>query len=247
MRPRLVSLLWISSMLALSTSAGRAADAATAPGPGGAASGPLARSRPAAAQPEALRPDQVLSARFQATVFEVQAPEDRLKGLDAKALTAKAATVEKLLSALSAVGTVRVLHRVDQPVNVCSEQITLGGSEPVVMGARISPAGQVIKSVTYHEVGFIVRLKAPPPAKPADPKGTVVTMAVQLAALAPSETEIAPGVKAAATRNVSLNHSEPLTFGRPVVMVSASATAVGAEAPSAAYVIRYVFSPPVGK
>jgi hypothetical protein len=65
--------------------------------------------------------------------------------------------------------------------------------------------------------------------------------------LAPSDIEIAPGVKATATRTVSLEHSEPLQFGHPLVMLSVSSTGADAKAPAAAYVIRYLFTTPTGK
>ncbi len=251
MKPQVISklgsLLLLSTALAVCATSGCASGAATVAGPGGKGPGSPATDESTPAELEASRPIAVLPAHFEATVYEVQAPAERLRSLDAKTLTAKAATVEKLRSALSAVGTVRVLYRIDQPVDVYSEQITVGGSEPVVVGARVNSAGQSIKTVSYQNVGVIFRLKAQAPAKAADRKGAVVTMSVQLAALAPSGTEIAPGVNATATRTVSLEHSEPLRLGRPGVMLSVSSTASDAQAPPAAYVIRYLFSPPASK
>jgi hypothetical protein len=184
----------------------------------------------------------VLPAHCQVTVYEVQAEAARFGELDGKALAAKAATAESLLSALSAVGTARILYRIDQQVNVCSERIMLGGSEPVVTGARTTSSGQVIKSITYQNVGLIVQLKAK-----AASKEPMVTMNVELSALTPSDTEIAPGVKATSTRTVALEHSEPLQFGHPLVMLSVSSTSADPKVPPAAYVIRYLFTAPTGK
>ena len=72
-------------------------------------------------------------------------------------------------------------------------------------------------------------------------------MTVQLSALASSETEIRAGQKATAMRNLSLEHSEPLEFDRPEVMVAASSASAAEQSTSTAYVIRYVFSPAVAK
>ncbi len=233
--------------LALGAATGRAADPPAVSISGGTEPVSPAPTNAAPARTETQRSAEVLPAHFQATVYEIQAAADRLGALDAKALAARAATAEELLSALASVGTARILYRIDQPVNVYSERITIGGSEPVVTGARMSGTGETVKSITYHNVGVIVRLTAKAPSKESNRRDPDVTMAIQLAALAASNTELAPGVKATATRTLSLEHSEPLEFGRPLVMLSASTLAAGAEAPPAVYAIRYLFSPPAGK
>jgi hypothetical protein len=196
---------------------------------------------------ETQQPTEMLPVQFQATFYEVQADADRVGALDAKALARQAATPEALLKALSGTAKSRILYRIDQPVNVYSERITVGSSEPVVMGTRMNPGGQAINSIRYQNVGVIVRLSAQTPPPDANREAPDVKMAIQLAALAPSETEIAPGQKATATRTVSIEHSEPLEFGRPLVMLAVSSSSAAEQVTPAVYVIRYLFSPPVSK
>ena len=85
---------------------------------------------------------EILSAQFQATVYEVQAAAERLGSLDAKVLTRQAATPETLLAALAQTGKARLLYRIEQPVNVFSTRIIIGSSEPVITGTRTTTTGR---------------------------------------------------------------------------------------------------------
>jgi hypothetical protein len=80
------------------------------------------------------------------------------------------------------------------------------------------PSG-VAAAITYHHVGVIVRLSAQKAPQASNRKDPDVRMAIQLAALTPSDTELALGEKATAIRNISVEHSEPLVFGRAVIML----------------------------
>jgi hypothetical protein len=209
-------------------------------------SGPLSSlAEPGKAAPPssgaAESPKDVLPAQFQATVYEVQATPDKVGTLDAKALAWLAPMPEALLPVLSAVGKTRILYRIDQPVNVYSERIAVMGSEPVVTGTRITANGQPINTTMRQNVGVIIRLSASVP-----PKGkgeTLVTMAVQLSALAPTDVEIGAGQKSTAMRNMQIQHSELLEFNRPSVMVAVSSASAVEQATPIAYVIRYAFRP----
>lgn len=203
------------------------------------------RTRPVDLEPQP--PTEMLAANFQATFYEVQAAADRVGALDAKALARQAATPEALLKVLAETGNARILYRIDQPVNVYSERITVGSREPVVVGTRKTNTGQAINMISYQNVGVIVRLSAQKPLSEADHPEPNVSMSVELAALAHSDIEMAPGQKAVTTRTVSIEHSEPLEFGRPLVMLAVSSASSAEQTTPTVYVIRYFFSPPVGK
>ncbi len=214
---------------------------------GPAGGGGSAAATPAPGGTDAQRPNELMPVRFQATVYELQAPTERLGTLDGNALAAKAATVESLSKALAAIGTPRVLYRIDQPANLFSEQIRIITREPVVTGTRKNSAGDEINTVQYQDLGVIVRLSAQAASKEAKRKNPDVKMSVELAALAPSDTQVPPGRKTMVTRTLSLDHSEPLKFGRPLVMLAISSAAADARTPATAYVVRYLFSPPIGR
>jgi hypothetical protein len=48
-------------------------------------------------------------------------------------------------------------------------------------------------------------------------------------------------------RNIKLEHSEPLEFDRSLVMLAVSSSSAAEQTTPMIYVIRYLFSPPVGK
>jgi hypothetical protein len=208
-------------------------------------------------QPATVLSSDILPAQFQVTVYEVQAPAERLGTLDAKALTSQAAASESLLSTLAQTGKARLLYHIEQPVNVFSTTITIGSSEPVIAGTRTIPTGQTVNNISYQNVGVIVRLSAQGP--PADENGAarIVTTAIRLLVLGPAEKEIAPGQKGSATRIMSLEGSGALDLSQPRVLLAISTNAFSTirtstdrsgrtQAPMTpvGYVVRYQFGPP---
>ena len=138
---------------------------------------------------------EILSAQYQATVYEVHAAAERLGNLDAKALARQAATSETLLAALAQTGKARLLYRIEQPVNVFSTRIIIGSSEPVISGTRTTATGGTVNSISYQTLGFIVGLSAQAPPKDQNTAAPIVTTAIKLSVLSPGEKEIAPGQK----------------------------------------------------
>ena len=200
---------------------------------------------------------RILSAQFQAVVYEVQAPAERLSSLDDKALSSRAATAETLLSALAQTGKARVLYQVDQPVNVFSTTTMVGSSEPVVTGTRMNVASNAINNVRYQNVGFIVRLSAQEPPKGEPSSAPMVNLAIKLSVLCSGPKDIAPGQKETVARSVSLDHSEALAMNQPRALLAISSNVFSRFQASAkgggkvetaiapvAYVVRYQFSPP---
>ena len=196
------------------------------------------RGMPSAMPP----PTEVAPARFEATVFEVQIPENRIADLDAQALENKAGTGQSLAKALADFGPTKALYKVDQTVNLFGESITLGTSQPMVTGTRMTESGQTINSITYQQVGLVINLSANPAPPDATKKIPDTQVDFHLAVLTDSGVELAPKVKASSTRNVELSHSETPKFGRACVLLNVSAATGSAATPATAYVVRYVFS-----
>ncbi len=215
---------------------GRASTGDRMPGPG--AGRMSMRTAMTAPRP----PTSVAPARFEATVYEVQVPSNRIADVDARALEAKAATPQDLAVALAAIGGTKVLYKIDQSVNLYGERIMLGTSEPMVTGSRVMSGGQTINSISYQQVGLMVDLSANAPPNDAARKDLQVQVNFELSVLADSGIEISPQVKASSIRNVQLSHSEIPKFGKPSVMLSISAPSVGDKAQAVAYVVRCVFS-----
>ena len=234
--------------------AGRAVGAATGPG-SEASRGQQTGGTPY--RPGTQLSAEILSAQFQATVYEVKATSERLGSLDANALTSQAITPETLLSALAQMGKARLLYRIEQPVNVFSTTITIGSSEPVVTGMRTTTSGESVNNISYQNVGVIARLSAQ--GRPKDENGAapIVRTAIRLSVLSPGENEIAPGHKGSAARVISLDGSGALELNQPRMLLAISSNAFSSFRTSAdrsgrtqtpitpvGYVIRYQFGPP---
>ncbi len=190
------------------------------------------------------RPADVLTARFQATILEVEAGADRLPQIENLARSKRVLSAQELQRTLSNQGPTRVLYSFDQPVNVYSESIHLGSSEPVVINSRMTDPGRAINSIQYQDVGIIIRLSAQSPPRDAERKGPDVTLAIELSALALSHVEIAPGRKAVATRKMSLDHTETLALGQPRTMLLVHSASTDPQTPPTTYVVWYLFAQP---
>jgi beta-lactamase regulating signal transducer with metallopeptidase domain len=222
--------------------------------------GPFGSGQSASAPPTNVAP-----ARFEATIYEVAVPENRITDLDAVKLESAAATPQALATALSDFGSPKILYKVDQTVNLYGENITLGSQEPMVTGTRINADGKAINTISYQNVGLITRISA---AAPRDGSGHPQTSTVhlytndhpvakvtygqntepdvqlnfQLSAMADSGVELASGVKANRIRSLSLSQSGTPKFGKPSVLVTVSAPGSGEKSPSTAYIVRYRFT-----
>jgi len=182
---------------------------------------------------------EVLPARFRATVYELDAA-GKSNSLDPEALAREAATPAALLSALSNIAKTRIVFRIDQPVNVFSEQIAVGASEPVVTATRTDPAGRAVNLIRYSNVGLILQISAERPPQAGNSGQPVVKLAARISALSDGNAGGAPALKAASVRAAAVDQTGPLEFGHPRVMVGASSTPGGDELPIV-YVARYVF------
>lgn len=190
----------------------------------------------------ATPPARVAPARFEATVYEVQMPENRIPNLNAHVLEGRAKTEQEMAKALADIGKTKLLYKVDQTVNLYGENITLGTSEPMVTSTRMDLRGNAINSITYQKVGLMIRVSAKPPSPEAKRKAPDTQVNFHLSALADSGVEVAHNVKASVIRNVELNHGETPRFGKPCVLLNVSTEGGGAATLPTAYVFRYVFS-----
>jgi len=73
-------------------------------------------------------------------------------------------------------------------------------------------------------------------------QGPDVKLDIEMSSLTDSATEVSGGVKAVTTRKAVLGRNGPIRLGRPEVLVSADASAEGADGDVLAYVCRIVFS-----
>jgi len=195
-----------------------------------------------ATPPAKSRPADLLPARFEATVYEVRVPADRVGELDAGALAAKAPKAEDFAKALAALGPTKIMYTVDQVVNLYRDNIKISTREPMITNTRKTESGQAINTIQYQEVGAVFVIAGGPPPKDSKRKGIDASVKVELATLSDSGVQIAADVKASAMRNVGLTHNGPVEYGRPFVILSVNSTSKDAAGNAVAYVCRGVFT-----
>jgi hypothetical protein len=203
---------------------------------------PLIMRGPGAPGGSPPAPTDVSMARFEATVYEAQVPADRAGQLDSVALTAKAADPDTLRAALAEFGPTKILYRVDQPVNLYSENIMISSREPVGTAARKTDTGQSINTVQHQQVGLIVNIAAGLPPKDSDRKGLDVRMRIEVASIGEGAVDVTPQFKGAVIRNVSIAHSAALQYGRPSVMLNVAYPQKDEKTSAVVFVIRSCFS-----
>ena len=198
------------------------------------------------AAPETVLSTNTLTAQFQATVYAVEAATNRVPALDFKALE-RARTPELFLNALNEAGKSKVLYRIDQPVNVFSDQVMIMTNKPIVTATRRGQDGEPVNSYTYQHMGVRIRLSAQPPPKEAITQAPDVTVSSNLSAESPGSTDLGLGQMVGGFPVISQEHNEPLELGRPRVVLAMGSSAAAEQAKPFVYVIRYQFGPPGSK
>jgi hypothetical protein len=193
-------------------------------------------------KPPRMASDQPSQARFEAVVYAVEVPAGRMADLDAKAIEAKGAGAKDFEKALADLGKAKLLYKVDQPVNLAGDTITLGTQVPIVTSARaINTTDAVANTTQYQHVGAIFNIQRAAPASESPPNTVASRLSVEVSALTESDIEVGPGTKA--TRIVTAKFANaPIRFDRPVVAISLSDQNSAAKSAPIACVIRYVFT-----
>jgi len=180
-------------------------------------------------------PDET-SARFQATIYEVQLPAEGLGGLNADALVPKAETPDVLEKILADLGDTHVAYAVDQTVSLNEDRIRVSKREPFVTNTRMTQGRAKVNTIQYEDVGVIFQFVGQRTGADLD-----VKVDIDMSVLAEVSVEVAEGVSAKAVRTVALGRSGPVYFGRPEVLVAVDASTRTAKAGAVAYVCRLVF------
>lgn len=176
-----------------------------------------------------------LPVRFQATVFTIDAPVDRIAGLDARALAAAATSAPALETSLKTIGTVRALYRVDQCIDLRSRAlITISSSVPLV---TMTPAAGSPRPPTVERQMLGTKFGVHSAVDPGDaPTGALpVSISVDISAMSDSPGG-QDGVQTRVTRTISQSNGGLITLGRPVVLVAADGAGDGASRATAAAV-----------
>ncbi len=179
------------------------------------------------------------SVRFRASIYEV-----RLAEADVHKLEMTADMRANLQARLQALGSTKVLYKVDEVIDLADEaRMTVSARVPFVTGVRMSESGKEIRSVQYQPVGAVYKVSGEP-VSGSRGKLLDVRLKVELSAVTESQTKVAAGVAAVTLRQAKLGHSGRVKLGRPIVMLTVDTSAKDKDGLAVAYVCRAEFSRP---
>ncbi|HUT60510.1 MAG TPA: hypothetical protein VNA25_21920 [Phycisphaerae bacterium] len=186
-------------------------------------------------------PAGILTCPFDATVYELRLPPERVGELEADALSKAAASPAGFEKALARLGQAKLLYRADQSVRLSGDRIVIGSRVPFVTNTRRTATGQTINVVQYRDVGAIFNVLA----WPESGGGIRLELGIEVSAMTDSPVRIASSTRPAITiRKPVLTYKGSLRPGRPAVIASADSASLDASGRSVAYLARIVMGKP---
>lgn len=182
--------------------------------------------------------------RFEVIIYQVEIPPDKVAAIDTQALATQGDTMPDFDKALRALGPTSILYRADQTITLQGRnRIQIGGDVPIVVGATVTPAGQMQNQVSRQRFGAEIDVSGRwlPADGPFRPQGSVT---IELTDASPGIVDVGGGVKAPVFRSLRQNYGGELELGKPIVLLSVDGAGTVEARRSVAYVTRLMFRPP---
>jgi hypothetical protein len=181
------------------------------------------------------------TADFQAAIYRLEPPADRIGGIDVSALS-RPSDAQRFTRQLDKLGQAKLLHQASQPVSLTSESVVeIEERKPFVTGSRTAANGERINTVQYQRVGAVFRLSTAPISDPAA-KSLRVRLEMKLSEMTESKLEITKGVPAPIILQGEFIYAGNLDIGRPFVGVCFDASSCDKDDDAVAYIYRVVLS-----
>jgi hypothetical protein len=183
--------------------------------------------------------------RFEATVFRLTLPPERVVDLDAAQLSVAAPNAAALSKTLAGLGDAQALYRVDQAVALDSggQKLTVSRDRPYVTGRVNSKSGESSVSVGRQRLGASFEFSGsyPESAGPADPE---LSLQVELSTLENSDVPLGNDVLSPQFCQISQRFLGRVQLGRPIVLLTCDAAGGTPDGKATAYVTLVRLSNP---
>jgi hypothetical protein len=178
---------------------------------------------------------------FQAIVYRLKMPPDRVKNIDVAAL-AGATDAQVLHSQLQKLGQAAIVYQASQPVSLTSENvIETSKRKPITHFSRRTANRESIKRVQYEKVGASLRLTVEAVTDPSA-RSVRIGMNVKLSDIVDGKLEITEGLPAVILHSAEFTYAGNLDVGRPLVGICLDASADVKDEQAVAYIYRIVLS-----
>jgi beta-lactamase regulating signal transducer with metallopeptidase domain len=177
---------------------------------------------------------------FDATIYDIRLPADKISQLDLDALTKAAATTTEFEKALADLGTSRPLYHTDQTVRLAADSITIGTETPFVTNSRTDANGHVINSVQYQSLGTIFEMAG----KSIDAGKIDFDLKIRMSGVSDSSAAISRNIKSPLFRNSIMSHKGVVEPKTPFLVLSADAATADENGNAVAYIARITLGAP---
>jgi beta-lactamase regulating signal transducer with metallopeptidase domain len=177
---------------------------------------------------------------FDATIYDVRLPADKLGLLDANDLAKASGTAADFEKALAAFGPIQPLYRVNQSVRLTKDRISIGTEVPVITNSQVTGNGKTINSVSYQNTGAIFTLAG----KPISSSNVDVNLGIEVSAISDGGAAISENVKASLFRVATLSYKGPVTPDKSFVILSFNGGTRDEEGRAVAYIARVTLGTP---
>jgi beta-lactamase regulating signal transducer with metallopeptidase domain len=177
---------------------------------------------------------------FDATIYDVHLPVDKIGQLDIDALTKASASAADFEKALAQLGSSQPLYRANQSVRLAGDSITIATQTPYVTNSQRTSSGETLNSVAYSQTGAVFSL-----AGKSDAPGSIdLDLSIELATISEGTTPLNEGVKAVKFRHTKLLHKGAVDPRKPFVVLSIDGASVDADGKAVAYIGRITLGDP---
>ena len=177
---------------------------------------------------------------FDATIYDVRLPADKLGLLDANDLAKASGTAADFEKALAAFGPIQPLYRVNQSVRLTKDRIAIGTEVPVITNSQVTGSGKTINSVSYQNTGAIFTLTG----KTISSSNMDVNLGIEVSAISDGGTAISENVKASLFRVATLSYKGPVTPAKSFVILSFNGGTRDEAGQAVAYIARVTLGTP---
>jgi beta-lactamase regulating signal transducer with metallopeptidase domain len=198
--------------------------------------------RPITARQDGEKPTmgQGPTCAFNATIYELRIPPDKIGQLDASTLTDAAITPAGFEKALADLGKSRAMYHADQSVRLVSDLIEFGTSVPITTNSQVTNRGQMVNTVRYQTVGASFSIAG----KVAGPDKIDCDLKIELSAASEMQQKVGPGLTQPLFRRATMLHNGTARPKKPFVILSADAANTDADGKAVVYVAKVTFGTP---
>ncbi|HEX4796688.1 MAG TPA: M56 family metallopeptidase [Humisphaera sp.] len=176
------------------------------------------------------------TCHFDATLYDVRMPIDRIGKLSAGAMDNVAQSAESFEKALAALGVPKPIYRANQSVRLSGDRINIGSNSPYVSNTSIRADGQNINTINYISTGATFLLAG----KAASPDIIELDLSIQLSSQSESTVSIVGTADnlMPIIHTCSLLHKGPVQPGKSFVVITVDAGSLDKDGKAVAYIAR---------